>query len=108
MATAAVVAGAKAPACAANPANASGNVSAQAIRGNVLGLDLYVDHGIVTSGVIDESAFIVAPDAVTVYESPTRQIQVTRTTDGMVEIMLYGYLAIAAKKATGVRRFNLT
>jgi len=93
---------------AANPQNNSGNLSAQAIRGNVLGLDLYVDHGIVTSGVIDESAFIVAPEAVTVYESPTRQVQVTRTTDGMVELMLYGYLAIALKKATGVRRFNLT
>jgi hypothetical protein len=93
---------------AANPANASGNVSQQSIRGNVLGLDLYVDHGIVTSGVIDESAFIVAPEAATVYESPTRQIQVTRTTDGKVELMLYGYLAIAVKKATGIRRFNLT
>lgn len=93
---------------AANPQNASGNLSAQAIRGNVLGLDLYVDHGITTSGVIDESAFIVAPEAVTVYESPTRSVQVTRTTDGMVELMLYGYLAIAMKKATGVRRFNLT
>jgi len=93
---------------AAQPANASGNVSQQSIRGNVLGLDLYVDHGIVTSGVIDESAFIVAPEAVTVYESPTRSVQVTRTTDGMVELMLYGYLAIAPKKATGIRRFNLT
>ena len=93
---------------AANPANASGNVSNQSIRGNVLGLDLYVDHGITTSGVIDESAFIVAPEAATVYESPTRQIQVTRTTDGKVELMLYGYLAIAVKKATGIRRFNLS
>jgi HK97 family phage major capsid protein len=93
---------------AANPANNSGSVSGQSVRGNVLGLDLYVDHGIVTSGIIDESAFIVAPEAATVYESPTRQVQVTRTTDGMVEIMLYGYLAIAVKKATGIRRFNLT
>jgi HK97 family phage major capsid protein len=93
---------------AANPQNNSGALSAGSIRGNVLGLDLYVDHGITTSGVIDESAFIVAPEAATVYESPTRQVQVTRTTDGMVEIMLYGYLAIAAKKATGIRRFNLT
>jgi HK97 family phage major capsid protein len=93
---------------AANPVNNSGSVAGQSVRGNVLGLDLYVDHGITTSGIIDESAFIVAPEAATVYESPTRQVQVTRTTDGMVEIMLYGYLAIAVKKATGIRRFNLT
>ena len=92
---------------AAQPQNASGNVSPSSVRGNVLGLDLYVDHGIVTSGIIDESAFIVAPDAATVYESPTRSVQVTRTTDGMIEIMLYGYLAIAVKKAAGIRRFNL-
>ena len=72
-----------------------------------MGLDLYVSNKAVATN-IDESAFIVAPEAVTVYESPTRSVQVTRTTDGMVELMLYGYLAIAPKKATGIRRFNLT
>lgn len=93
---------------AAQPMNASGAVSPTSIRGNVLGLDLYVDHNIVTSGVIDESAFIVAPEAVSVYETPTTRLQVNQLGSGQVEIALYGYLAIAVKKATGVRRFNLT
>jgi len=93
---------------AAQPMNASGAVSPTSIRGNVLGLDLYVDHNIVTSGVIDESAFIVAPEAVSVYETPTTRLQVNQLGAGQVEIALYGYLAIAVKKASGVRRFNLS
>lgn len=93
---------------AAQPVNASGAVAPTSIRGNVLGLDLYVDHNIATSGIVDESAFIVAPEAVSVYETPTTRLQVNQLGSGQVEIALYGYLAIAVKKATGVRRFNLT
>ena len=92
---------------AAQPMNASGASAPTSIRGNVLGLDLYVDHNIVTSGIIDESAFIVAPEAVSVYETPTTRLQVNQLGSGQVEIALYGYLAIAVKKAAGVRRFNL-
>jgi len=92
---------------AAQPMNAAGNAAPTSIRGNVLGLDLYVDHNIVTSGIIDESAFIVAPEAVSVYETPTTRLQVNQLGSGQVEIALYGYLAIAVKKAAGVRRFNL-
>lgn len=93
---------------AAQPMNASGAVAPTAVRGNVLGLDFIVDHGIVTSGIIDESAFIVAPDAVSVYESPTTRVQVQVIGSGQVEVALYGYLAIAIKQGAGVRRFNLS
>jgi HK97 family phage major capsid protein len=93
---------------AAQPSNAAGAVSPTAVRGNVLGLDLIVDHGITTSGVIDESAFIIARDAVSVYESPTTRVQVQVIGSGQVEVALYGYLAIAVKQGAGVRRFNLT
>lgn len=93
---------------AAQPQNASGAVAPTSIRGQVLGLDLIVDHGIVTSGVIDESAFIVAREAVSVYESPTTRVQVQVIGSGQVEVALYGYLGIAVKQGAGVRRFNLT
>lgn len=93
---------------AAQPSNASGAVAPTAVRGQVLGLDFIVDHGITTSGVIDESAFIVAPDAVSVYESPTTRLQVNVLGSGQVEVALYGYLGIAVKQGAGVRRFNLT
>lgn len=93
---------------AAQPQNASGAVAPTAVRGMVLGLDFIVDHGITTSGVIDESAFIVAPDAVSVYESPTTRVQVQVVGSGQVEVALYGYLGIAVKQGAGVRRFNLT
>lgn len=93
---------------ASQPQNAAGAVGAGSVRGNVLGLDLYVDHGITTSGVVDESAFIVAPEAVSVYESARTQVQVNNIGSGQVEVALYGYLAIAVKQGAGVRRFNLT
>lgn len=93
---------------AVNPMNSPGAASPTSVRGNVLGLNLYVDHAITASGVIDESSFIVAPEAVTVYESPTTRLQVNVLGSGQTEIALYGYLGIAIKQGAGVRRFNLT
>jgi HK97 family phage major capsid protein len=89
--------------------NASGNASGSSIVGNVLGTDLVIDHNITTSGIIDESAFLVAPDSVYVWESPTTNLRVNVLTTGEVEINMYAYLAIyVAKAGAGVRRFNFT
>ena len=89
--------------------NAPGQVTGQSSVGNVLGTDLIVDHNIATSGVIDESAFLVAPGSVYVWESPTTNLRVNVLTTGEVEINMYAYLAIyVAKAGAGVRRFNLT
>ena len=89
--------------------NASGNAVATSVRGGILGTDLIVDHNITTSGVIDESAFLVAPASVYTWESPTTQLRVNVLTSGEIEINLYGYLAIyVAKSGKGVRKFNLT
>ena len=93
---------------AAQPANASGAVNGQNVRGQVLGTDLIIDHNIAVSGVVDESAFLVAPSSVYVWESPTTNLRVNVLTSGEVEINMYGYLAIyVAKGGAGVRRFNL-
>jgi HK97 family phage prohead protease len=89
--------------------NASGNAVATSVVGGVLGTDLIVDHNISTSGVVDNSAFLVAPASVYTWESPTTQLRVNVLTSGEIEINLYGYLAIyLAKSGKGVRKFNLT
>jgi HK97 family phage prohead protease len=89
--------------------NASGATVPTSVVGNVLGTSLIVDHNITTTGVIDESAFLVAPESVYVWESPTTNLRVNVLTTGEVEINMYAYLAIyVAKAGAGVRRFNLT
>jgi len=92
---------------ASQPFNAAGSVSTQSLRGNVMGLDLYVSNKAVST-TIDESAFIVVPSAVAIYESPTLQLATNVVTSGEIEIMLYGYLATGVLVAGGVRRYNLT
>ena len=89
--------------------NASGATVPTSIVGNVLGTSLIVDHNISVSGIVDESAFLVAPESVYVWESPTTQLRLNVLTTGEIEIALYGYLAIGVLKGgAGVRRFNLT
>jgi HK97 family phage major capsid protein len=89
--------------------NASGNASGSSTVGSILGTDLVVDHNIAVSGVVDESAFLVAPDSVYVWESPTTNLRVNVLTTGEVEINMYAYMAIyVSKGGAGVRRFNLS
>ena len=91
------------------PANASGSATINSVVGRVLGADLIVDHNITTSGIIDESAFLVAPNSVYVWESPVTNLRLNVLTTGEIEINMYGYLAIHAKAAgAGIRRFNLS
>jgi HK97 family phage major capsid protein len=90
-----------------NPQNNGGVAGPQSLRGNVLGLDLYVDPNAVAT-TIDESAFIVTPSAVAIYESPILRMSTNVVTSGEIETMLYGYLATKVLVAGGVRRFNLT
>lgn len=90
-----------------NPQNNPGAVTGNTVVGNVLDKALYVDPFVSASGFVDDSAFLVAPNAVTWYESPTTQLQVQVLGTGQVQVALYGYGAIAVKKATGVRRLNI-
>jgi HK97 family phage major capsid protein len=88
--------------------NASGATVPTSVVGNVLGTSLIVDHNIAVSGIVDESAFLVAPESVYVWESPTTQLRLNVLTSGELEVALYGYLAIGVLKGgVGVRRFNL-
>jgi HK97 family phage prohead protease/HK97 family phage major capsid protein len=93
---------------AESPTNASGMGSINSTVGRVLGADLVVDHNIAVSGIVDESAFLVAPNSVYVWESPVTNLRLNVLTSGEIEINMYGYLAIHAKAAgAGIRRFNL-
>ena len=94
---------------AEQPMNAQGNASINSVVGRVLGADLVVDHNISVSGIVDESAFLVAPNSVYVWESPVTNLRLNVLTSGEIEINMYGYLAIHAKAAgAGIRRFNLS
>ena len=93
---------------AESPMNAQGNASINSVVGRVLGADLVVDHNIAVSGIVDESAFLVAPQSVYVWESPVTNLRLNVLTSGEIEINMYGYLAIHAKAAgAGIRRYNL-
>ena len=92
---------------AAQPMNAAGSSMPTSLRGNVLGLDLYVDANAAAT-VIDESAFIVVPSAVAIYESPVLSLSTNLVGSGQIQTSLYGFIAADVLVAGGVRRFNLT
>jgi HK97 family phage prohead protease/HK97 family phage major capsid protein len=92
---------------ASNPMNSGGNVAPTSVRGNVLGLDLYVSRNVVST-TIDESAFVIVPEAISVFESPTAYMSVNVVANLQVQVALYGYIAFMANVGAGVRRFNLT
>ena len=92
---------------ASQPMNAAGSSAPTSLRGNVLGLDLYVDAN-AASTVIDESAFIVVPSAVAIYESPVLRMSTNLVASGQIETSIYGFIAADVLVAGGVRRFNLT
>jgi len=92
---------------ASNPMNSGGNVAPTSVRGNVLGLDLYVSRNVVST-TIDESAFVIVPEAISVFESPTAYMSVNVVANLQVQVALYGYMAFMANVGAGVRRFNLT
>lgn len=91
---------------AAALANAAGQVSNNSVRGNVLGLDLYVDR-FMTAGVADNSAFILAPEAFTVYESPQAYMSVNVVSNLQVQVAIYGFMATIAKIPYGICRLNI-
>jgi len=92
---------------ASQPWNAGGVSTPTSIKGNVLGLDLFVDKN-VTAGLIDESAFIIAPETAMWFESPEAFFSVNVVSNMAVQTAIYGYGAGKVLIPAGVRRFNLT
>jgi HK97 family phage prohead protease len=92
---------------ASQPMNAGGLVQPGSIRGNVLGLDLYVDKNFTATTTIDDSAVVLAPEAFTVYQSPTAYMSVNVVSNLQVQVAIYGYMATIAKMPKGIVKFNL-
>jgi HK97 family phage prohead protease len=93
---------------ASQPMNAGGLTQPGSIRGNVLGLDLYVDKNFAVTTVADDSAIILAPEAFTVYQSPQAYMSVNVVSNLQVQVAIYGYMATIAKMPKGIIRYNFT
>jgi HK97 family phage prohead protease len=90
---------------AIQPMNAAGDVRPTSIRGNVLGLDLYVDKNFSETTFDDNSAIILAPEAFTVYRSPQAYMSVNVVSNLQVQVAIYGFMATIAKMPYGIIKF---
>jgi len=89
-----------------NPQNAGGTLTATAVRGNLLGLNLRVSTALTDgSGLGDNTLLVVNPDAYTWYESARLSLQTNVISSGQVQVAYYGYGAIATKLGAGAYRF---
>ena len=94
---------------AAGQTNTTGGVATPtSIRGVVAGLDLYVTANTASLTDTDGSMLIVNPDSYTWYESPTLRLTSNLIGTGQVEVMYYGYGAIATKVGAGAFKINKT
>jgi HK97 family phage prohead protease len=92
-----------------NPQNAGGTLTATAIRGNLLGLNLRVSTALTdTAGLGDNTAIIVNPDSYTWYESPRLQLSTNVISTGQVQVAYYGYGAVATKLGAGAYRYMVS
>jgi uncharacterized protein len=91
---------------ALQPMNAAGQVTPSSIRGNVLGLDLYVDKNFTATTFDDDSAIILAPEAFTVYRSAQNFMSVNVVSNLQVQVAIYGYMATIAKMPNGILKYK--
>ena len=90
---------------AASPMNSSGQSTPRGLRGDMMGLDLWVDQNMVST-TIDDCAFIVNPMSIAIYESPKLTLSVNVVATGEISTMLYGYFATKTLVAGGLQRFD--
>jgi phage head maturation protease len=93
---------------AAQPSNQAGNVRGDSLRGVVSpGLNLYVSRSIGVAGDTtaegDLSMVVINPDSYTWYESPRFTLRTNINSDGTIDILYYGYGALANKVPNGAR-----
>jgi len=89
-----------------NPQNAGGTLTATAIRGNLLGLNLRVSTALTDgSGIGDNTLIVVNPTAYTWYESNRLQLSTNVINTGQVNVAYYGYGAVATKLGAGSYRY---
>ena len=91
---------------AASPMNASGQSTPRGLRGDMMGLDLWVDQNMVAT-IDDNAAFIVNPMSIAIYESPKLTLSVNVVATGEISTMLYGYFATKTLVAGGLQRYEV-
>jgi HK97 family phage prohead protease len=92
-----------------NPQNAGGTLTATAVRGNLLGLNLRVSRALTdTAGLGDNTLIVVNPDAYQWFESPRLSLQTNLISTGQVQVGYYGYGAIATKLGAGAYRYMVS
>ena len=84
---------------AINPVNAGGSASPTSLRGQINGLNLYVDRNL--SGTGDNTILITNPESYTWYESPSFKLEAAVIASGQINVAYYGYGAVATKVAKG-------
>jgi HK97 family phage prohead protease len=92
-----------------NPQNAGGDLTATAVRGNLLGLNLRVSRALTdTAGLGDNTAIVINPEGYTWYESPRLSLQTNLISTGAVQVGYYGYGAIATKLGAASYRYMVS
>jgi len=97
---------------AAQPSNQGGSVRGDSLRGVVSpGLNLFVSRSIGNVGLTTAddalSMVVINPDSYTWYESPRFELRTNINSDGTIDILYYGYGALAPKVPLGARWNNL-
>jgi HK97 family phage prohead protease len=94
---------------ATSPQNAGGALSATTVRGTVAGLDLRVSRFMTGAGgdqTADYTMLCINPDSYTWYESPRFQLRTNVNSDGTIDLLYYGFGALATKVGAGANWFN--
>jgi hypothetical protein len=94
---------------ASNPQNNGGVLSPDSVTGTVAGLSLRVSrlmNGTGNTGLGDYSMAVVNPDSYTWYESSRFQLRTNVNSDGTIDLLYYGFGALATKVAAGANWFN--
>ena len=84
---------------AINPVNAGGALAPTSLRGQINGLNLYVDRNLTGTG--DNTIMITNPESYTWYESPSFKLEAAVIASGQINVAYYGYGAVATKVAKG-------
>jgi len=94
---------------ASNPQNNGGVLSPDSVSGTVAGLTLRVNRqisGTGATGLGDYSMVVVNPDSYQWFESPRFQLRTNVNSDGTIDLLYYGYGALATKVGAGANWFN--
>lgn len=87
--------------------NTAGVANPTSVRGDVLGLDMWVDRQMVATA-LDNSAFVIAPESIGLYESSRTMLSIEVLPTLEYQVALYGYFTPLVKQATGLILYDKT